>query len=194
LGFFNFSKGPRTTTVEHFVTFPGTHFPFLQPANGPRSSRIPRNRRSGAKGDPRWVVQSPSHRWSLREEARRLLSLLFCAFAMPARTWVRQLVASALVSAAAAQSLQWTAIPYPTGDAQVRKRMNTRLCARATMVDDEKYIAPPPFWRVFCAGMAARAPRFRSGTACCTAQSARLTAACGIHSCSTKSRPPPRSR
>jgi hypothetical protein len=39
---------------------------------------------------------------------------------MPARTWVRQLVASALVSAAAAQSLEWTAIPYPKGDAQVR--------------------------------------------------------------------------
>ena len=39
---------------------------------------------------------------------------------MPARTWVRQLVASALVSAAAAQSLEWTAIPYPSGDAQVR--------------------------------------------------------------------------
>ena len=40
---------------------------------------------------------------------------------MPARTWVRQLVASALVSAAAAQSLQWTAIPYPAGNAQVRR-------------------------------------------------------------------------
>ena len=46
---------------------------------------------------------------------------------MPARTWVRQLVASALVSAAAAQSLQWTAIPYPAGDAQVT-RMNNRTC------------------------------------------------------------------
>jgi hypothetical protein len=41
------------------------------------------------------------------------------SFAMPARTWVRQLVASALVSAAAAQ-LEWTAIPYPENAAQVR--------------------------------------------------------------------------
>jgi hypothetical protein len=38
---------------------------------------------------------------------------------MPARTWVRQLVAGALVSAAAAQ-LEWTAIPYPENAAQVR--------------------------------------------------------------------------
>ncbi len=40
-------------------------------------------------------------------------------FVMHARTWVRQLVASALVSAAAAQ-LEWTAIPYPENAAQVR--------------------------------------------------------------------------
>jgi hypothetical protein len=46
------------------------------------------------------------------------------------RRWVLQLVACAMVSAATAQTLQWTAIPYPENDAQVRSAW-ARACGCA---------------------------------------------------------------